>query len=134
MSTPKARLKEALSRARVPFDYVPSLSCFPPVSEKRMTLWVQQWARLRRSGHCVHRPVLASQLRIIRERNGIDDALGFRDRLLRIGAYPTSDSFWQPGKPGPDYWQYRLYSVRKLDNRTQRSNIRFWVKRAGVKL
>jgi len=127
MSTPKARLR---ARVKVPFDYVPSLSCFPPVSEKRMTLWVQQWSRLRRSGHCVHRPILTSQLRILRDRNGAETALDFRDRVLRVGAYPTGESFWKPGKPGPDYWQYRLYVTRKLDNRKSRTTVRFWIKRA----
>lgn len=130
MSTPETRVRQALSRGKVPCKYVPSLSCFQPVSEKRMTFWVQQWARLRRSGHCVHRPVLTSQLRILRERNGIGTALDFRDRLLRIGAYPTGTSFWKPGKPGPDFWQIRLYVTRKLDSRHRRNTFQFWVKRA----
>lgn len=133
MSTPETRVRQALSRGKVPCKYVPSLSCFQPVSEKRMTLWVQQWVRLRRSGHCVHRPVLTSQLRIIRERNGVTAALDFRDRILRIAAYPTRESFWEPGKTGPDYYKYRLLSTQKLDDRTQRNNIRFWLKRSGVK-
>jgi len=108
--------------------------CFRRVSDLRVTRWVQQWAKVRRSGHCVHRPVLTLQLRILRARNGVESALDFRDRILRIGAYPMSKSFWAPGKTGPDFWQYRPYSTTKLDNRRERNNVRFWCRGAGVRL
>jgi hypothetical protein len=41
---------------------------FGPITQPRMTRWVQQWARERHSQHCCYRPMLASQLLLIRQR------------------------------------------------------------------
>jgi hypothetical protein len=100
---------------------------FGPITQPRMTRWVQQWARERHSQHCCYRPMLASQLLLIRQRNGVRDALDFRDRLLRASVYPAPSKFWEPGSPGPSFWDRKVLSVGKLA-RTKRLSRRFYTR------